>query len=974
MVKPALFLSFHFLLTALVVQAQVLDLEYYTTRDGLVSHGIGDIYQDPLGRLWLGTTDGLSIYDGSEFKNYRTDNGLPLDFITCIAASRSSPEGAWIGTLGGGACKLVDERFSYISPGSQSGANHITALLEDRREDLWIGTVEGLYRVEKGAVQRVPLDGSENGIADLAEADDGSVWVGLSHMAALLKHDQPPLYINLNLERNDEVSCMFMDDHQEVWFGTSKGSLVRCNAEGVVGRFRISDREIRDIVADRNGTLWICSEDALLTLDKNPQAEISLGRFGAENGFLGEYFSCAFFDREENLWIGGLGTGLCKLRDRSLLKFHLSSLLLEQGYKPPVVVDSANHLWVADGEGLDELWRQSNSVWSRTRHLGASGKIICLKLGSNNTLWVGFLNREIHLYRFHPANEQPSGPLQLLRKLRPGIQLPSSWDYFILDSKGALWLAAHPAGVIVLEGDGFSKRTTFAPPEAVPHPDIRAMHEDRNGDIWIGGLFGGIVVYRRVGDGYALVRKLASGAGLESDEIRALYVDSLGRCWAGTRWGGITLTDGNTWRTLTISDGLLSMAVMSITEDTKGTVWIGTPLGLQGIDTRSYRLTKTIAGLVGESIASCGIGEDFIWAFTRKFLAVHDLTMAQQSTSPPLISIRAFRVNGTERTAARQLELSHDENNVAIDFAGISLKNEKGVRYRYRLLGAEEDWAPSTPYRAVTYAALEAGTYTFEVQAINSDGIESTLPASVAFDILPPLWQRWWFQVGSAMLIASLLWAAYQYRVAKLLEMERTRVRIAQDLHDEIGSTLSSISYFALAIRAGQHGTGTTNPDRLLSLIAESSSKAKGAMSDIIWAIDPSNDSWEDLLARMRRHASDVLESKEIKYKIDLPDKVAGSPPTMQQRRHIWLLFKELVANAAQHSQCTSVDIDMSVSHGVIELSVSDNGTGFDRDTVTKGTGLKSIHDRANALGATLQLETGPGRGTRWSIKWNQQR
>jgi signal transduction histidine kinase len=355
-----------------------------------------------------------------------------------------------------------------------------------------------------------------------------------------------------------------------------------------------------------------------------------------------------------------------------------------------------------------------------------------------------------------------------------------------------------------------------------------------------------------------------------------------------------------------------------------------------------------------------------VWAFTPKFLAAYDLRDAQTNTTPPLISIKEFRVNGTGRHAAQELELSHDENNIAIDFAGISLKNEKSVRYQYRLLGAEENWSTPTPYRAVTYGALEAGAYAFQVHAMNSDGVLSVSPASVSFTVLPPVWQRWWFQLGLAILVGSILWAIHKSRLAKLLEIERTRLRIAQDLHDDIGSTLSSISYFAQAVRSG----GASNTDRLLSLIAESSSKAKGSMSDIIWSIDPSNDNWEDLLARMRRHASDVFESKGIRYSIDLPETLAGHPPTMQQRRHLWLLFKELVANTAQHSHCTHAEIAMTTQGRIIELVVRDSGIGFDINTVTRGTGLKSVHDRAKALRAVLKLDTGPGKGTQWIISW----
>ncbi|MBM2841320.1 MAG: HATPase c protein, partial [Bacteroidetes bacterium] len=730
--KAALTKFLLFLFLVAQIHAQVLDLEYYSTRDGLASHGVGEIYQDPLGRLWLGTNEGLSIYDGSEFKNYRSDGGLPLDFITCIAACRESPTAAWIGTLGGGVCKLVDDRFSYIDLGE---AKNITTLLEDRHGTLWIGSNIGLYRVNSGKADRYPLNNDKQGVSGIAESKDGSIWIGLTRSAALLKPDQSPIYINLDLSTTQEISTMYLDDNEDVWFGTTGGILICCNERGVISHAKISSKSLRHITAERNGVLWICSEDGLLALDRKSFGHAAPVRYGKENGFSGDRFNCAFVDREDNLWIGQ-GMGLYKLRDRALLKFPVTPILTG---KPPVVVDHANHLWGIDGDGLIELWLQPNSSWAHHRHSLPGGEIYSLQLGGDNTLWIGFLNREIHIYRFRFARGKPSGPLQLFRKLRPGIELPSElWVFFTLDGKGALWLHTYPTGVIILDGEHSSKRTTLTVSDGLPHNDIRAIYEERNGDVWIGGLDGGIAVYRRTGNGYALVRKLVSGAGLDHDEVRAVYLDSLGRCWTGTRWGGVTLTDGDTWRTLTTVDGLLSNAVFSIAADARGTVWIGTHLGLQGIDAESFRLTKTIHGLVGENIGSCGIAGDIVWAFTPKFLATYDLRNAQTNTTPPLISIKEFRVNGTSRHAAQELELSHDENNITIDFSGISLKNEKGVRYQHRLLGAEDDWSTPTPYRAVTYGALEGGAYTFEVHAVNSDGVLSVSPASVSFTVLPP--------------------------------------------------------------------------------------------------------------------------------------------------------------------------------------------------------------------------------------------
>ena len=959
------------LLTLNIADAQILDLEHYTTRNGLIFNDVGSMYQDSLGRLWLGTSEGLSIYDGSEFKNYRTDDGLPREFITSITASRESPTAAWIGTLGGGVCKLVDERFSRLDLGPNPDANAINALCEDRNGILWIGTGAGLFRVENGSATSYPLDARTISVTGIAEAGDGAMWFGLTHSALRYEEDKPTTTINLGLEPDEYMSAMRADG-TDMWFGTSRGRIVRVNGDGVITRTKISDSKIHDIVADSNRKVWACSENGLFALERisfNTRAPV---RFGMENGFVREFFLSAFVDREGNLWLGGLGMGLYKLRDRALLRFPFVPLKPGFTYNPPAVADPEGHLWIIDGESIIELSQRSDSMWTRQRQGIKNAKLHSLQCGPENTLWVGLLDGDINVYRIH-RKAGSADVLRLVRVLRRGIELPEEqWSFFVIDGRGSLWLGIHPIGVIVLHGQQFQLRTTLNAPDDVPHPDIRAIHEARNGDIWVGGLGGGIVVYRSTPSGYVPVRRLVSGKGLDDEDVRSILVDRKGRCWTGTRWGGVTLTDGDTWRTLTTDDGLLSNAVISLAEDSIGIIWVGTPLGLQGIDAESFRLTITVPGLVGESVHHCGVVGNTVWAYTQKSLAIYKPDASSTSPVPPLISIRELRVNGAERPISHALELAHDENNIAIDFVGVSLKNEKGVRYRYRLLGAEHEWSSSTLYRSVRYAALKPGAYTFEVEAANADGISTVLPATVSFTILLPVWQRWWFQFGILILVAGLAWIIHDVRITKLLEIERTRIRIAHDLHDEIGSTLSSITYFAQAMRSSKRTEDGSNAERLLSLIAESSSKAKGAIGDIIWSIDPSNDNWDDLLARMRRHASDVLESKRIRYSITLPDHLVAQPPAMQLRRNLWLLFKEMVANIAQHSRCSRVEIEMKVAGRDFDLVVKDNGVGFDRQSVAKGTGLKSIQERARVLGAEAQLSTVPGEGTIWHLRWKR--
>ena len=187
-------------------------------------------------------------------------------------------------------------------------------------------------------------------------------------------------------------------------------------------------------------------------------------------------------------------------------------------------------------------------------------------------------------------------------------------------------------------------------------------------------------------------------------------------------------------------------------------------------------------------------------------------------------------------------------------------------------------------------------------------------------------------------------------------------------MHDEIGATLSGISYFARAIEKEKSSRKDSRDKKFLSLIVESSNDAHEKMRDLIWTINPQNDNWEGLLAKFRRYASDLFDSKGITYEIDFPSVLSVKPLTMEQRQHFWLIFKEMIINSANHSECEHATIKVSIHNGSVRLEVSDDGIGFDPDIKRETNGLKNIRARAKKIDADCNLKTMPDRGVHWEL------
>jgi signal transduction histidine kinase len=311
-------------------------------------------------------------------------------------------------------------------------------------------------------------------------------------------------------------------------------------------------------------------------------------------------------------------------------------------------------------------------------------------------------------------------------------------------------------------------------------------------------------------------------------------------------------------------------------------------------------------------------------------------------------------------------KLAPHENHVQIDYFGLSPAPGALLTYEYQLEGTGSTWTAPTSERSVNYAELAPGAYRFLVRAVDSDGQASQVPASVTFTIPPPVWKRGWFLGAIALLAIATGYAVHEARVKRLLEMERLRTRIASDLHDDVGSSLTQISILSEIVRAHLADPGATIADPL-SRIGTLSRESVDSMSDIVWAIDPVRDLPVHLLQRMRRVAHEFLGSAGIR--LQFTSSGDASPRlTADLRRHVVLIFKEILTNVVRHAGATVVRIDVAVGPRQLRFGVTDDGRGFDVASRPEGQGLRSLERRASSLGGSLQVTSSPGSGTRVTL------
>jgi signal transduction histidine kinase len=552
------------------------------------------------------------------------------------------------------------------------------------------------------------------------------------------------------------------------------------------------------------------------------------------------------------------------------------------------------------------------------------------------------------------------------------------------DSKGDIWISTFSSTAVLARWDRASNQIIrYGEVDPEKHGAPTAFREDRNGALWIGFYQGGVARYR---DGQFTFFGPADGLG--GGFIRDIYVDREDRVWIATALGGLNRIDSPaaerpSFATLTSADGLASNQVTCFVEDGQGNIFVGTGRGLDRLDpkTNSIRHYTTAEGLPDDFInVAFAARNGALWFGTLRGLA-RLVPGPEPIMDPPSILIGGIRVAGVGRalnqmapTDVAGIEIGPNQNQLQIDFFSIGFTPGETTRYQYRLEGVDHDWSVPGTERSVNYAQLTSGTYRFLVRALNSEGLVSRTPATVSFRILPPFWRRWWFVtamilLGSVPLLLLVYYRAVRRqeqrraREARFRELERVRQRIASDLHDDLGSTLTQISLWSEVVQQRLHHESeeVTKP---LASIATSSRELIDTMSDIVWAINPQKDHLSDLVQRMRSLASDLFAASGTQFTFSAPPAGQDLPLGANLRREIFLILKEALNNIVRHAEAPRVRIDLRVDQRQLFLQVSDNGKGFNVGDEKEGHGLLSMKSRSVGIGAKLEFTSVAGQGS----------
>ena len=991
--------------------AQNLDNEkttYISVKDGLPDATITAICQDGDGFLWIGTSYGLSRYDGVEFKNYyhsKTGNSIPGNYINAL---KILPVHQLLVATTTGLCIFNTRRNTFkkliINANARMFAfeNNFRTIATDKNGHIWAGSQTCLYE----------LDSSLN----ILQSKNGYKENGTNPNMFLYVESIKPL-------PNGEMLFRLQQENKGMryrWYLSAGEKIIPLEPSSHPYKFFPDPAVLADVVFDKRGNAWFVKNmtDSLFFFDRrsNKVTAIPIGEiknhdqvsfnskislkndhfFGcslSDGGLLyanglspqtnvlnakwaialpGKHVICTFFDKDNNLWIGttnGLykftlvanSLSISPLPDKDALTGHsieLAGIFITPG--KIFLTTSGGGMFYTGNGGVDwknvrcPLNNNSNITWN-------------IRATTSGNYWIG---TQQGLLKWQPGDKHPAQ-----------LSLPVAWRWInslpittqFADRENLLWIGLGVGrGVATLnlntqEIKLYSKKGGGNFPLRYPI----ALDEDEYGNIWMGGVEGrGLVCWDRKTDHFTLFPP-EFDSDFDNGMINAIYADHKGTLWLGTA-GGLVKFDISTkrFKKYDTPQGLSSNTIYSLTADSAKHLWIATKNGLSYMDITTGKISN-FNGYYQNSEDPVNSAKYDVTTNKVYFITPHNfysITPGEwvRQRDPPKVFITSATSSGRDLDPEQNIMLNYTENNINIAFSAVNLVDGSQNKYFYRLNNQDKKWIPAGSSRQISFSNLLPGKYSFRVRAQLSDGIWSKNEGIVSFSVATPFWKTWLFITSVTVIFAVIAYLLYNYRIRQILRVQSIRSRIASDLHDDIGSTLSNINILTQLSHANLSEPEKANG--FLARIAQEVNTSSQSLDDIVWSINTLNDNFEQLAARMRRYAAELFESVDIEYKVNFDDRLTHKTLSVEQRRDIYLIFKEALNNIVKHARATAVTISLGTDHQYFKMTIEDNGIGFDPMAPSARNGLKNMQARVANNKGVFTVKSGKGKGTSLSV------
>lgn len=881
----------------------------WQSQDGLPGNVARSVVQSTDGHIWVATAEGVARFDGYDFELIEPEGELKRSRLAFSRLFATSRGGVWAATYQGGLFQFRDGALRPILRDARGPRPPIvTQLLEDRAGNLFF--------LRGGETGRIHPDGTVEPVA----ADDA--------LRGLFAAD---------LDRRKQ-------------------------------RGRVFDADAKPFLLDRTSRLWSVDAEGGLTINEDGRERVTVD-FPRRGPVFG--INEMLLDQEGNVWVASPFNGLARVKQA---RVEIPAIEGNDGGTmfSSLIQKRSGEWWLADRRGGLVNWQDGRS--RRIEFHAARGYRAAAALfeDSESKLWVASRDGSVFV-------EQDGGFVPMFVR----TQTPSKVRAITQDAAGVMWFGG-TQGIASYSND---QVRAFGRADGVPDVDVSMMCPFPGGGV-IAGTTDGRILLGGSGGFTAIERPESAGR----DWISGILPVSPREVWVSTLGGGLHLWNGKSWRVLGPDDGLPDQRLTCVIDDTDGNLWFGSLSGIIRAEREEllahlndpeeavhWLCLDHTDGLpsrecIGGFQPAGWRGSDgMLWFPTGGGVVMLRPDLVKPNRVPPPVFLKSVRSNGVAHVGqSGPVVTEPGRARLEFRFVGLSLGAPDKVTYRARLAGLDDSWRELGNQRVAAFEAVPPGRYTFEVMAVNGDGLRSPAPARIQVIVKPRFWQTSWFYLtaGAAVLSAAAGtgWFGARLRLRRRIQAlkirgarEAERSRIARDLHDDLGAGLTEISILAALAAEDADKTPLQPALEQLSLKAK---QVVSSLDEIVWAVNPREDSLASLVEYAAAFAREFLDNARIPLRVDIEPGIPDHPLAAPVRHAVFLAVREALNNAAKHSEATEVKFSACIRDAALDIGITDNGRGFDLEYAAGGHGLGNLQHRMQEAGGGCRIGSRRGAGT----------
>ncbi|MBC7949806.1 MAG: hypothetical protein H7Y42_18120 [Chitinophagaceae bacterium] len=983
-------------------QAKHYAFTHYGSSAGVASNEVLTVDQDDEGYLWIGSTNGLQRFDGVRFKTFRNrkndPTSIPANFVSEIMIDKK--KNMWI-QAGGDKVGIFDTKsFTFrevpMRPSQEVWTKAAKGFVQDEYGNVFIviANLELLtYNEQKNEFSPAhnfitfPRDWGIVGL--LQEPGTQKYWVGTQRGMAVYNRATKNLsYHGHNVEKEDLIEQLGsltgtaiakMDDQKRLWFATWENGAPTMYAYSfpkkkfVLRQFSLLPNikgyhELGPMLNQKDGSIWIGGLGVFgKFLENEKQFELVHNGYENEQSIAYNRISDLYEDREQNIWVATGNNGLYRFTPS------------EQFFT------NVRHINRVNGN----LGEGSMMSFVRTRE----GTLLAGAWGDG--IYHLDMNFNMLPLNIRGFNEKAT---------------PSMWSMFASKDNNTIWIGAQP-GIFRL--DQSRREATFYNPSVLQNRTVRQIAEDNEGNVWIGTQSIGLYKWTKKKGLKRFEDGLENFKDIPLTQIIKLFVDGKGYLWVCTSSIGLYVIDPTNDRVILhlgtkeaperrlLSDGVASVleyddstlaiaanglhifhrdkqvvtrtislpqsipgTIAAMEKDSQGYLWVSMTSGIFRVNPKNeiFIHFDRIDGIANDhfTVAASYKLPDGRILFGADNQMVHFDPLEVHINDPaPEVTITGFKLMSRplrmDSLLKRQsILLGPDDNSITIEFSGLNYNGTYILKYK--LEGLDKDWLNADNTNQAVYSHLPPGNYTFYVKSEDAEGKSSKTITKLQIKVNPPFWKTWWFFCLLALVVAAIIYWLDKQRVNKLIEVQNVRSEIAGNLHEQVNTTLSNINLLSEMARI-KADKDVARSKEYIDQISMKSHNMITAMDDILWSIDPRNDSMERSLLRMMEFADSLKKRFGASIELALDKKVRTLRLDMKTRHEVFIIFKEALGMIVQYSGGKETLIHVDLFKNRLSMKLQDATATLDKNVTETELAIKEMNNRAAFISADLDVQ-----------------